>query len=155
MPLLNVYYAIFHVFKRYSQQLVIYLLQFSLWFSSILSSDSGMISPISSINISLTCLSFSLLSLPSRTLINGSASIVYLIGLTSQYISNTEEKKNHENYRKSRISCAPVSKSPCSEHIKKGRDLKTISKLSQEGELLKKASRVPKILKLQLEVSIS
>ena len=41
MPPLNVYYAIFHVFKRYSQQLVIYLLQFSLWFSLILSSDSG------------------------------------------------------------------------------------------------------------------
>ena len=78
MPPLNVYYAIFHVFKRYSQQLVIYLLQFSLWFSSILSSDSGTSSPISSISISLTCLCFRLLTSSTRSLINGSASIVFI-----------------------------------------------------------------------------
>ena len=86
MPPLNVYYAIFHVFKRYSQQLVIYLLQFSLWFSSILSSDSGTSSPISSISISLTCLCFRLLTSSTRSLINGSTKYCfYLEGLTSLY----------------------------------------------------------------------
>ena len=102
-----VYYAIFHVLKRYSQQLVIYLLQFSLWFSTILSSDSGILSPISSISMSLTCFIFSLLSLPTRTLINGSTKYCFhLEGLTSLYINNTEEKRTRENYKKSQSSCS-------------------------------------------------
>ena len=107
MPPLNVYYAIFHVFKRYSQQLVIYLLHFSLWFSSILSSDSGTSSPISSISISLTCLCFRLLTSSTRSLINGSTKYCfYLEGLTSLYINNTEEKRTRENYKKSQSSCS-------------------------------------------------
>ena len=43
-----------------------------------LSSDSGTSSPFPSISTSLTCLSFRLLTLPTRSLINGSSSIVFI-----------------------------------------------------------------------------
>ena len=61
----------------------------------------------------------------------------YLIGLTSQYINNTEEKKTRENYKKSQNSWAQE------------REAKKQRSEGQEGKLLKENIKNPEILKLK------